>query len=175
MEDELNLILQAKTNIQAFDKLYAFYFKKIYSYIYRRLLNRENAEDVTSKVFLKAVEHIFSFDSKKSKSLAPWLYRIAHNELINFYKERKSNAVYLDQLPEVADSINIEEQVIKLKTIQVTLFKLKPKYQELLTLKYIEHLENSEIAKVMEVSEANVRVIQNRALKAFKKELNKKL
>jgi len=95
LEEELKLIENAQSNIQSFAALYDIYFPKIYSYCLNRLCNKENAEDVTSQVFLKSIEIVKSFDTKRSIRLGPWLYAIAHNLIIDTI--RKNSHIVIDE------------------------------------------------------------------------------
>ena len=70
--------------LDAFGELYARYVQKIYAYFYRRILNREGAEDLTSITFLKALEGVANFNPARGP-FGAWLYGIAGNNLIDFY------------------------------------------------------------------------------------------
>ena len=88
MLDEDQLIEQAKTDPEAFGKLYELYVEKIYSYVYYRIGNQQEAEDLTAKVFYRALDHIPNYNNK-GVPFAAWLYRIAHNLVANWYRDRK--------------------------------------------------------------------------------------
>jgi RNA polymerase sigma-70 factor (ECF subfamily) len=172
MENELDVIKKAKTNIHYFDQIYSFYYSKIYTYIFYRVLNEAIAEDIASSVFIKAIEKIKQFDSKKSTSLRPWLYTIAHNKIIDhFRKVQKQNTVEWENgvKDDFANkTIDIEQRI----TIVQTLKKLSPIHQQVLSLKYFEGFSNKEIAKIINKSHANTRVTLTRAQKAFKEKYN---
>jgi RNA polymerase sigma-70 factor (ECF subfamily) len=72
-----------------FGKLYDRYIDKIYKYIYLKTSSKEVAEDITSDVFLSALDKIDSFHIDEQSNVNAWLYRIAHNKVINFYKSNK--------------------------------------------------------------------------------------
>ena len=87
MLDEDQLIEQAKTNPEAFGKLYELYVEKIYNYVYYRIGNQQEAEDLTAKVFHRALNHIPNYNNK-GVPFAAWLYRIAHNLVANWHRDR---------------------------------------------------------------------------------------
>lgn len=173
MENELEVIQKAKENIQYFERIYSHYYTKIYTYIYYRVLNETVAEDISSNVFIKAIEKIKSFDSRKSSSIRPWLYTIAHNQIIDYFRnEKKQGNVVWDN--GIKDALankteNIEQRISISKTLQL----LQPIQQQVLSLKYFEGFSNEEIAVIIGKSHQNTRVIISRALKAFKKNYEK--
>lgn len=80
--DELQLIEQAKTDKEAFGLLYEQYHKQIYSYIYYRVGNAHDAEDLTTRVFMRAMQHIVHYEDQ-GVPVFGWLYRIARNLVAN--------------------------------------------------------------------------------------------
>jgi RNA polymerase sigma-70 factor (ECF subfamily) len=85
--DEDDLVEAAKTDPEAFGKLYQRYVDKIYSYIYYRTSNREDAEDLTAKTFHRALSHIGRY-KHKGRPFSAWLYRIAHNLVANWHRDQ---------------------------------------------------------------------------------------
>ena len=84
--DEDKLIEQAKTDPEAFGKLYELYVDRVYNYIYYRVGNEPDAEDLTAKVFYKALNHIPHYHNR-GKPFAAWLYRISRNLVANWYRD----------------------------------------------------------------------------------------
>jgi RNA polymerase sigma-70 factor (ECF subfamily) len=86
-DDEAGLVAQAKTDPEAFGALYERYVQKIYSYVYYRTGNQHDAEDLTAKVFQRA---LVSLDRYTSRGLpfSAWLYRIAHNLVANWHRDQ---------------------------------------------------------------------------------------
>ena len=174
--DEEALVEQAKQDPEAFGKLYELYVDKIYSYIYYRVGNRHDAEDLTAKVFFRALNHIPNYKNKGSP-FAAWLYRIAHNLVANWYRDHKRRQeVGLDSLAlngakqetpqQVAERTNGRD--ILLEAIQ----KLPTERQELLTLKFAEKMSNAEIGQVMGRSEGAIKSLYHRTLVALKELLS---
>jgi len=172
MLDEDQLIEQAKTDPEAFGKLYELYVEKIYNYVYYRIGNQQEAEDLTAKVFHRALNHIPNYNNK-GIPFAAWLYRIAHNLVANWHRDHKRRQVVaLDQVtlsskkeenPHQAAERSNERELL-LAAIQ----KLPPERQQLLTLKFIERMPNAEIGRVMGRSEGAIKSLYHRTLVSLK-------
>lgn len=175
-QDDYTLIEQSKTDINAFESLYDRYFAKIYAYIRSRVSTKEEAEDITSDIFLSAIKYIANFNSKKG-SFSSWLYKSAHNKIIDLYRRKGRSNQQLDEFnsPTLPDD-NFENAQIEAERAQVNeiLIKIHPDYQLVLSLRYFSELTNPEIAEVLNCKPSNVAVIMNRALASFKKEFSKK-
>ena len=175
MIDEEQLIEQAKTDPEAFGKLYELYVEKIYNYVFYRIGNQQDAEDLTAKVFHRALNHIPNYNNKGAP-FAAWLYRIAHNLVANWHRDHKRRKVVA--LEHVTLSSKKEEnphqaaeqrdsQELLLAAIQ----KLPPERQELLTLKFIERMSNADIGQVMGRSEGAIKSLYHRTLVSLKEHL----
>ena len=176
-EEELELVKQAQENIQAFDKLYRYYVKKIYSYCLYRVASAEIAEDVTSQVFLSACEKIHNFDVNRGTKFSSWLYQSAHNKVIDTYRKNSKITNYELRDDEVASDDSQEEEVnltFLQKQIAEVLPELKDRYQQIITLRFYSELDIPEIAEVMKMKPTNVSVLLHRALNSFRKKFKKK-
>lgn len=177
LEQELALVERSKENVHAFGELYDFYIDRIYNYIYSRTLNKELAEDITSKVFLKAVEQISKFDTSRGVKFGSWLYRTAHNLIIDELKRKSNKFQSVEEEPAHNGENNIDREV-RITTIQkqiaFTLKSINKKYQLIISLRFFSELEIDEISDVLETKRSNVSVLLHRALKDFKKEYTKK-
>jgi RNA polymerase sigma-70 factor (ECF subfamily) len=176
VEEELDLVEQAKLDIHAFEKIYEYYFKKIYAYSLNRLANKELAEDITCEVFIRAVDGVKKFDTSKGIRFSSWLYRVAHNQIYDYFKKNKKEvqmdlhehtAIDVDEGQEQYDNKIMSEHYQK--KVAFIISKLKPKYQQVLSLKYYSELSNAEIAEVLDKKTTQVAVILHRALKSFEK------
>lgn len=173
VEEELQLVEEAKTNIQSFGKIYDFYFTKIYVYCINRLMVRELAEDITSQVFLKAVEHISQFDTSKRIRFSSWLYKTANNSLIDLtrrYKKQELVEMIEDRFFTESNAEKETEQDFRRKNIAITLAKINGRYQEVISLRFFSELEIEEIAETIGEKKSNVSVLLHRALKSFQKQ-----
>lgn len=174
-EDESLLIARAKTERDAFGQLYERYAQRIHQYIYYRTGNEADAEDLAAKTFLRAWEHIGHYDDR-GLPFSAWLYRIAHNLVANWHRDRsRRRIISLDDLsvwqvnedgPEAA-ALFAEDKSALLRAIR----HLPSDRQELLTLKYVEHLSNAEIAAIMGRSEGAIKSLYHRTLSALRQEL----
>lgn len=171
--------IYTKKDTEAYAELYDVYVKRIYRFVFFKVGSHENAEDVTSEVFLKAWQYLIggSDSASEIKSFSGLLYRIARNSIIDFYRSRASkNEVPIEEDIEVSDSGKwygeLGDKIETEKIIQ-TIKKLKQEYQEVLTLKYVDELEIKEIAEITNKGQVAVRVTLHRALKKLKEILGK--
>ena len=171
--DEHELIEQAKHDPAAFGQLYEAHVERIYNYIYYRIGNHHEAEDLTAKVFHRALNHIPNYQNKGAPFTA-WLYRIAHNLVANWHRDQKRrNVVALEQVavsgnkqdssPQIAAELSNERELL-LAAIQ----ELPPERQQLLTLKFIEKMSNADIGQVMGRSEGAIKSLYHRTLVSLK-------
>ena len=96
--DERACIEAAKSDPEAFGRLYEVYVDRIYNYVYHRVGNTHDAEDLTSRTFYRALSHLQSYQDK-GIPFSAWLYRIAHNLIANFHRDRNRRPVVtLDEI-----------------------------------------------------------------------------
>jgi RNA polymerase sigma-70 factor (ECF subfamily) len=174
MEDERKLILRAKEGDEkSFGQLYDKHMPAIYRFIFLKVGGQKGrAEDISHEVFLSAWQNIGKYQFQ-GHPFSSWLYRIAGNAVIDYYRTRKTN-VDIDSVPEEAVVADVSlgdkfDDRLDLEKIKFCLKKLEPGYQDVLIMKFVEELSNREIAAALEKSEGAVRVIQHRALKQLKK------
>lgn len=153
---------------------YNTFFCKIYRYVFFRTgRNKELAEDMTSDIFLKAYEAFEDFDETKNFSV--WIYRIAHNHLIDHYRKLKGEPIPLEEVINELKSEALHMQdldrKIHLKHVADLLGKLPENQREVMVMKYFSDLTNKEISQILNMNEAHVRVLQHRALDFLKTRL----
>ncbi len=154
-DEEIVVLIQAG-DIDFFEFLINRYKEKIKRYARKFLSEVEDINDIVQEIFIKAYINIQSFDTKRKFS--SWLYRIAHNELVNALKKKKKNILPLFDLDtflprslqdnSFMESINRKD--IK-KMIDKCLDKVEPKYREPIILYYLEELSYQEISEVMRI------------------------
>jgi RNA polymerase sigma factor (sigma-70 family) len=154
---------------------YNQFFEKVYRYIFFRVgRNRELAEDMTSEVFLKAMENFETFDQEKNFGV--WVYRIAHNHLVDYFRKAKMDTVeieeVIDLIKDKGDLVNELDVKLSMEQVMSQLESIPQLQKEVILLKYVNDLENEEIAKVLNTNEAHVRVLQSRALGNLKIKLS---
>ena len=156
----------------AYGQLYDIYVDRIFRFIYFKVSSKEEAEDITSEVFLKTWEYLGG-NGKDVKHFSALIYRVARNCVIDFYRSKNSQYRPTDeeQMEMIEDKRDIEEDTnisLEFENIEKQLDKLKDIYKEALVLKYIEEFSVSEIAEIMNKSKANIRVLLHRATRALK-------
>jgi RNA polymerase sigma-70 factor (ECF subfamily) len=166
----------AKGDADAFGDLYEQYIGIIFGYIYYRVGDMGLAEDLTETVFLKVWESLSSFDEHRI-SFKGWLFRVAHNLLVDYYRTRKESEI-LDEDLDLPDPGLLPEEILINAEQQERIFqamrKLKTEYQEILTLRFINGLSHEEAARVLNRSVGAVRVLQHRALQSLDHQLQKR-
>ena len=168
--DDAELVLKSQQgDVRAFDELVERYHGKIYGLTYNMTSNREDAEDLTQEVFVKAFEALPRF--KGNSSFYTWLYRIAVNKTINYRKKRnRKRALSLDQFDQEIKmdeayhdltakgsplrSISLSELQEKLNE---ALQKLSEKHRTVVVMHDMQGIPHEEIAKVVKASVGTVR------------------
>lgn len=149
------------------DAIYRTHIQAIYGFIYRRVGNREAAEDLTSDVFMKALAHLDS--TRPEASILAWLYRVAHNVVHDYWRAaQRTPIIALDEVrllrtSRARDDLVRQEQTTARAT--ALLAQLPEKYRLVLTCRLLQGLSVAETALQLGISEANVKVVQHRALK----------
>lgn len=161
-----------KGSLESFGPLYDKYIKKIYNYLYYRVPDKVVAEDVCSQTFIKALKAINTYSENKG-SFSAWLYRIAKNSLVDYYRGHKRD-LNVDDLWYLKDDTDIEntaDKEIKLDKVRDCLKHLRKEQKEIIILRVWDELSYSEIAEIVEKSEASCKMIFSRSLERIKQEL----
>ena len=156
-----------KGDHEAFGEIYDQYITAIHRYVSFRL-PAAVSEDIVADIFVKAWEKLDSYKGRKGTPFSSWLFRIAHNIVIDTYRTHKST-VELDEFHIDEDRWNDPSLQIGLD-IQSTLLrqamaKLPKRYREVLLLTFMSNLSHLEIARAMRIREGGVRILKHRALK----------
>ncbi|MDQ6985608.1 MAG: sigma-70 family RNA polymerase sigma factor [Candidatus Dojkabacteria bacterium] len=175
VEEELKLVEKAKKNIQYFDKIYDYYFYRILKFCVNKVSSSEIAEDITSRVFLSAVEKIIDFDTSKNIRFGSWLYRNANNKIIDYYRKNARTSWFDIEdesvVPDEEQDDHEKELTLKFKQKKLSLVisTLNARYQKIISLRFYSDLDIDEIAEEMNLNNSNVSVLLHRALKALQK------
>jgi len=160
-----------------FSEFYNKNIDKVFRFIYLRVDTTETAQDLTSLAFLKLWKRQ---DSEISNPTA-FLYRIARNQIIDFYRSKSKKPLSLDKVGEIADFqvarptfVEKIELTLEMKRIRKVIQNIKPIYADVIIWHYIDDLSSKEIAQILKKREGNVRVIIHRALQALKEQLEVK-
>lgn len=173
-----NAVQLARTgDPDAFSYLYGQNVTRIYNYIFYRVGSEDDAEDITSRVFYRAFGHIKNYE-EKGIPFSAWLYRIAHNLIANWHRDRqRRKEVSLDDQPEIPQRQDMPETMVEKHQEMELLLKgirrIAPDRQQLILLKYLEDLSNAEIAQIMGRTEGAIKSLYHRALIALKDEMIK--
>lgn len=165
------LIEKARTDSEAFTYLFRLHYEEIFSYCARRLFDRAAAEDVTAAVFLKMVKHFPRFKGNL-RQLRAWLFRVATNQVNDHLRASSRNrrilrsaAEQFSRKTETQEELNAE----KLTLLKEAMLTLKPKYQDVVALRFFEGRALHEVAELLGRNPVTVRVQLIRALKKMNK------
>lgn len=167
--NEQTLILHSKNGDQeAFACLFDAYLERIYRYVYFRVQDEELAQDISSLVFLRAWENMHKFQNGPSP-FAGWLYRIAHNAVIDHYRvTRKMISLEEVDASKIAYSDEVDETMerkVRSRELSQALMELSHTQQQVLTLKFILGFTTLEIAHMLHKRVGAIRTAQMRGLK----------
>jgi RNA polymerase sigma-70 factor, ECF subfamily len=174
--EEVNLNRAIQGDHEAFGKLYEDYVERIFNYVYYRTGNQHDAEDLTARVFFRAMRRIPQYQ-ERGLPISAWLYRIAHNLVANWHRDRgRRPEISLDEgittghhseHPEIT-LLQLEEQDYLLGLIR----DLPPERQQLIILKFVEHMSNAEIGQIMGRTEGAVKSLYHRTLLSLRVEMD---
>ncbi len=160
----------------AFSFLYERYVNRIYNYIYYRTGNPFEAEDLTSRVFHRALNHINHYHNR-GVPFSAWLYRIAHNLVANWHRDNsRRNEVPLDDQPNLFHQGEQPERALvtnqELENLLKVIRTLPAERQQLLILKFVEGMSNADIAQIMMRSEGAIKSLYHRTLLTLRDEIS---
>lgn len=159
-----------RSDKRAFDRLYDLYAQAIFRYLYYRLGNRHTAEDLTADVFVRLLERIrtYRIGTEDQKSLfSGWLYRIAHNLMVDHLRKASSKDVPVSEIEWVAGDADLAGHMAIQETAQTldrALKSLKDEQRQVILLRFFEDLSLQETAGVLGKTEGAVKALQHRAL-----------
>ncbi len=164
---EKQLVQRAiKHDHEAFAQLYDRFVDKIYKYIYYKVGSKTEAEDLTGQVFLKAWEAIGKYQWTE-RPFAAWLYRIAHNLIVDYFRTKR-DAASLDDIAAGehpgADLEDIVDARLTADTLKAALKHLTHDQQQVIVLRFLQGYNTSEVAEIMGKQPGAVRTLQHRAL-----------
>ncbi|OGY64722.1 MAG: hypothetical protein A3I24_02550 [Candidatus Harrisonbacteria bacterium RIFCSPLOWO2_02_FULL_41_13b] len=172
LEGEDKLIKRAqKGEGDCFGDLYDHYLPPLYRYILLRVSSKQEAEDLTHEVFVSAWENLKGY-RLRGFPFSSWLYNIARNKVIDYYRTRKIN-VDIDEVDpdlfKLASSVEKEiDFALDFKKVKTAMSKLGEEQQDVLIMRFVDDLSHREIAVAMEKTEGAVRLVQHRALQSLR-------
>jgi RNA polymerase sigma-70 factor (ECF subfamily) len=171
--EEKDVVSRAiKGDGEAFSLLYEEYFDKVYRYIYLRLGNQAEVEDLTQEVFVKALEAIGSY-KWRDLPFASWLFRIARNHMIDHLrKESKVEKIAWDDNMARVEEPNpalVAEQRLEIEELRENIKKLSPAQRAVISLRFGGGLSVAEVAKVLGKRPGTVKALQHSGIVALRK------
>jgi RNA polymerase sigma-70 factor (ECF subfamily) len=156
----------------SFGEFYESHLNEIYRYILFRVHDHDEAEDLTAKVFLEAWESLVDVHrGQKIQNIRAWVYRVAHNKVIDYYRTRKVH----ESIDDIADTKlpggwleSKTDDLFASRKLADGVRRLPPNYQEVIILRFINEMSHAEVAEIMNLTESHVRVLQYRALKRMR-------
>jgi RNA polymerase sigma-70 factor, ECF subfamily len=176
INDDMALAQAGEGSNEAFGVLYERYVSRIYNYIYYRTGNQADAEDLTARVFFRAMHHIKNYQNR-GLPFSAWLYRIAHNLVANWHRDNSRRPeITLEEGMIVHHQGQEHPEYVLLKSeererLLRMIRRLPPDRQQLLILKFVEHQSNAEIGQIMGRTEGAVKSLYHRTLLSLRYEL----
>ena len=161
-----------KGDADAFGLLYTEHITAVYRYVYYRVRNVRDAEDITEQVFLNAWQALSSYQIRDDKPILAWFYRIAANVIIDQGRRQKAQLVDMDSQYDLpAELEGLEEQAelaLQIESVRQTINQLIPDYQDVLILRFLVGLDHKATAEAMGKTPGAIRVLQHRAINALR-------
>ena len=172
-EQQALLERASRADTAALGEIYDQYAERIYAYIYHRVGQAELAEDLTGQAFMRMLEAIRSGQAWKT-SFSGWLYRIAHNLVIDHYR-RRGRATFVD-IDEVAPISTTEgdpsksvQARLERENLRTALNQLTDEQAQVITLRFLDDLSIAEVATIMARNEGAIKALQYRAVRALRR------
>lgn len=172
--EEQDLLERAsRADPEALGRLYDRYVDRIYNYIYHRVGQAELAEDLTAQVFARVLEAVRDGRAWRT-SFSGWIYRIAHNLVIDHYRRRRrATFVELEEAPSIptaeADPLRRVEARLESERLRTALGRLTEEQAEVITLRFLEEQSIAEVAAMMDKTEGAIKALQYRAVLALRR------
>ncbi|WP_338764553.1 sigma-70 family RNA polymerase sigma factor [Bernardetia sp. ABR2-2B] len=170
-------ILAAQKDSKNFRFLYEANYEAIFRFLYRKANDEALAADLTSQTFIKALQNIQKFEYK-GVPFSAWLYRIASNEFLKYYRKQKKMPVYsleeetAKKLTNFSEELADERQQERIDQLKKILEKLKPKDMQMIELRFFEDKSFKEIAFILETTESAAKMRTYRIIEKIKESVS---
>jgi RNA polymerase sigma-70 factor (ECF subfamily) len=174
MQKEWLEVQAAQQDPAMFGVLYDRYFESIYLFIFKRTNDKSLADDICSQVFLKAMERLNKYVFK-GVPFSAWLYRIASNEVAQYFRKAQKNRTVSIDDTNISDMLDEFDEEIDMPSVEVlvaALDNLKEGDLQLIELRFFEGLPYRDIAEILEITENNAKVRTFRITNRLKKKLS---
>jgi RNA polymerase sigma-70 factor (ECF subfamily) len=157
---------------EAYSWLYSLYVGRIYRYVFYHVGNKMAAEDITEEVFLKSWKSLSSCKGKE-QTFSAWLYRIAHNHLVDTFRKSRKEVPFTNvDLVEDEDPQKEAEDSLELQRVLEAVKRLPEPQKQVILLKFFEDNDNAEISRILGKRKGAVRALQMRALNNLRERFN---
>ncbi len=167
---ELQQLESAKKDPKYFKYFYDTYYKQVFVFIYRRTDDESLSADITQQVFLKALQNLSKYEYR-GFPFSSWLYRIAHNELMQHFRDQNKVRVICVENSGIAEILEDESSVHEIESREM-LFKqlqqLKPQDLEIIEMRYFEKRSFKEIGEILHITENNAKIKVHRILERIR-------
>lgn len=172
---ELEWIKRAKEDPRSFEPLYNKYYEQIFRYIHQRMDDKDLAHDITSQVFLKAMNNLQKYEYR-GVPFASWLYRIAKSELYQSFRDEKATRTVNVESVSLSDMIDEMEEDMSEESRQVLLraiAELTEDEVQLIEMRFFEKRSFKEIGEILDITENNAKVKAHRVVQKMKALFNR--
>jgi len=170
-----DLVVRATADAEALGRLYELYYEPIFRFCVHRLFDKQVAEDLTSTVFLEMARSIRDFQGRTETDFRNWIYAIAVNQTNAYVRKtsrrRKLFAQAAAVRAQTLESDSARREELDWPSLYAAILKLKPEHQTIVTLRFFENLPYEEIAQIVDVAAATLRVTVHRILKELREHL----
>ena len=158
----------------ALAEAYDTYYEPIYRYVYRYLGRAGPAEDISANVFLRLLNAVRKGRCPRT-NLSAWLYRVAHNLVVDTYRRKPAEELELKEWVQSSDPdiLHVIEHRFRMDRVRLALRELTPSQRQVIALKFLQGMSSREVAGILDKTEGAVDALQHRALIALRKVLNK--
>lgn len=144
-------------NTSAFTDIIKVYEKSIYNYLYRLCQNRDDALDLTQDTFIKVYNNLHKFNT--NMAFRPWLYRIAHNNYVDYIRLKKDHIdIYSEEFTDFSSPEDIIISRDSMKSIDSFVKSLPYNYRAVFLLRTIDELSFKEIGSILKISDSSARM-----------------
>ncbi|MEO0216229.1 MAG: RNA polymerase sigma factor [candidate division WOR-3 bacterium] len=155
----------------ALEELCRDVYKWIYKYLYYRVKNEADCEELASEVVIKMVRAL----KQQRGNFFAWVYKIATNALIDYYRKGKYKLeMSYEELPQELPADNNPKEILRIDRLKDAIAHLTKEQAQVITLKFIQEYSNDEIAQIMGKSTGAIKVLQYRALKSLREYFRRK-
>jgi RNA polymerase sigma-70 factor, ECF subfamily len=179
-QSEADLVKRAQHNREAFGELYEIHYQRIFNYALKRTASVQLSLDITSVTFLKAMNQINKY-RWRDIPFAAWLYRIASNEINDYYRKEGRRNISIDKISDLADTADYADEVNQAEEelskheefllLHKKLAELPSMYQEVIALKFFEKKKIKDIVKILGKKEGTIKSLLHRGIEKLREKM----